>query len=57
MSATPIETKEAFDLDVRNAFDLDVRVETGRVLPSAMGCNTDDGCGTTCEISACNSQQ
>lgn len=38
-------------------FELDVQVETNRVRPEAMACQTDDGCGSTCEISACHSQK
>lgn len=40
-----------------DVFDLDVRVETERVRPLDMGCRTDDGCGQTCQISACHSQK
>ncbi|MGQ0775421.1 MAG: FxLD family lanthipeptide [Pseudonocardiales bacterium] len=40
-----------------DVFDLDVRVETERVRTATMGCQTDDGCGQTCEISACHSQK
>jgi len=38
-------------------FDLDVRVETEPVRIEDMACSTDDGCGHTCEISACHSQK
>jgi FxLD family lantipeptide len=38
-------------------FELDVQVETGRVRHEAMACQTDDGCGQTCQISACHSQK
>lgn len=38
-----------------DVFDLDVRVETERVRPDLTACSTDDGCGSTCEISACTS--
>ncbi|MCG3755839.1 FxLD family lanthipeptide [Amycolatopsis sp. Poz14] len=40
-----------------NEFELDVRVETDRVRSEAMACQTDDGCGQTCQISACHSQR
>lgn len=40
-----------------DAFDLDVRVETERVRVEDMACQTDDGCGQTCQISACHSQR
>lgn len=38
-------------------FELDVRVETQRTRPELGTCNTDDGCGQTCQISACHSQR
>ncbi|WP_346055540.1 FxLD family lanthipeptide [Amycolatopsis dongchuanensis] len=38
-------------------FELDVQIETDQVRPEAMACQTDDGCGSTCEISACHSQR
>ncbi|WP_216207000.1 FxLD family lanthipeptide [Amycolatopsis aidingensis] len=37
-------------------FDLDVRMETERILSEAVACQTEDGCGHTCQISACVSQ-
>lgn len=40
-----------------DVFDLDIRVETERVRPEMMACQTDDGCGHTCEVSACHSQK
>ncbi len=40
-----------------DVFDLDVQVETERVRHATMGCQTDDGCGQTCQISACHSQK
>lgn len=40
-----------------DVFDLDVQVETERVRPPAAACQTDDGCGQTCQISACHSQK
>jgi FxLD family lantipeptide len=50
-------TAALVDIDVStDVFDLDVRVETDRVRPATMGCQTDDGCGQTCQISACHSQ-
>lgn len=44
-------------MEVPQVFELDVQVETDRVRPEAMACQTDDGCGSTCEISACHSQK
>ncbi|MTD57148.1 FxLD family lantipeptide [Amycolatopsis sp. RM579] len=44
-------------IEVPAVFELDVQVETDRVRPEAMACQTDDGCGSTCEISACHSQK
>jgi FxLD family lantipeptide len=50
-------TAALVDIDVStDVFDLDVRVETDRVRPATMGCQTDDGCGQTYQISACHSQ-
>lgn len=40
-----------------DVFDLDVRVETERVRVEDTACQTDDGCGQTCQISACHSQR
>jgi FxLD family lantipeptide len=40
-----------------DVFKLDVRVETERVRPEVGACQTDDGCGQTCQISACHSQK
>ena len=40
-----------------NVFDLDVRVETEHVGADDTACATDDGCGHTCELSACHSQR
>jgi FxLD family lantipeptide len=47
-------TAAVVEVDV---FDLDVQVETGRVRPELGPCHTDDGCGQTCQISACHSQR
>lgn len=44
-------------MEAPQVFELDVQVETDRVRPEAMACQTDDGCGSTCEISACHSQK
>lgn len=38
-----------------DVFDLDVQVTT-EIVTAQGNCNTDDGCGHTCEISACVSQ-
>lgn len=38
-------------------FDLDVRIETEQVGIEDAACATDDGCGHTCELSACHSQR
>lgn len=40
-----------------DVFDLDVRVETEQVRIEDAACQTEDGCGHTCEISACHSQR
>lgn len=40
-----------------DVFDLDVQVTTERIPTEAMACQTDDGCGHTCELSACHSQR
>ncbi|MGI8307729.1 FxLD family lanthipeptide [Saccharopolyspora sp. ASAGF58] len=40
-----------------DVFDLDLQVETEQVRPQEAACQTDDGCGHTCEISACLSQR
>lgn len=52
MTAAVIDADASVDV-----FDLDVRVETERVRPPAAACSTDDGCGQTCQISACHSQK
>lgn len=39
-----------------DAFDLDIQVSTEEVRLQDVACQTDDGCGHTCEISACLSQ-
>ena len=38
-------------------FELDVRVQTQPTRPELTACSTDDGCGHTCQISACHSQR
>lgn len=40
-----------------DVFELDVRVTTELVPTESMACQTDDGCGHTCELSACHSQR
>ncbi|MBB4963494.1 FxLD family lanthipeptide [Saccharothrix violaceirubra] len=50
-------TTAAIDAPATDVFDLDVRVETRRVETEAAACQTDDGCGHTCELSACHSQR
>lgn len=52
--ATQDAALRAGELDV---FDLDVQVETEPMRVEDTACSTDDGCGTTCELSACHSQQ
>lgn len=50
-------TTTIVELEATEAFDLDIQVEAGRVRPAIDGCHTDDGCGHTCQISACHSQR
>ena len=38
-------------------FYLDIQLETEQVRHPSMACSTDDGCGQTCQISACHSQK
>ena len=40
-----------------DVFDLDVRVVTEKVRIEDAWCQTDDGCGHTCNISAFHSQR
>ncbi|MBA8823866.1 FxLD family lantipeptide [Saccharopolyspora lacisalsi] len=47
---TTAVSKEPVDV-----FDLDVRVTTDPIRNAGPPRQTDDGCGHTCEISACNS--
>lgn len=37
-------------------FTLDLRVTRTVPLPSAEDCDTSDGCGSTCQTSACSTQ-
>jgi FxLD family lantipeptide len=37
-------------------FTLDLRVTQAVHLPSAADCDTSDGCGSTCQTSACSTQ-
>lgn len=37
-------------------FTLDLRVTKTVALPSAADCDTSDGCGSTCQTSACSTQ-
>lgn len=37
-------------------FILDIQLEKNRIHPDVKACASDDGCGSTCEISACHSQ-
>ncbi len=58
MTAAVVDTQEANPQAAdRDAFDLDVQVETEPMRVEDTACSTDDGCGTTCEISACHSQK
>lgn len=58
MSAAALDTQEATPQStVSDVFDLDLRVETEPMRVEDAACSTDDGCGTTCEISACHSQK
>ena len=38
-------------------FDLDFQVQTELMRTQDTACSTDDGCGSTCEVSACHSQE
>jgi FxLD family lantipeptide len=42
------------DLDDLGEFTLDLRVTRTVPLPSAADCDTSDGCGSTCQTSACS---
>lgn len=54
MTTGVLDMSLSVGLDV---FDIDVRVETEPMRLEDAACSTDDGCGTTCEISACHSQK
>jgi len=41
-------------LDDLGEFTLDLRVTRTVPLPSASDCDTSDGCGSTCQTSACS---
>lgn len=43
-------------LDDLDEFTLDLRVTRTVPLPSAADCDTSDGCGVTCQTSACSTQ-
>jgi len=43
-------------LDDLGEFTLDLRVTKMVPLPSAADCDTSDGCGSTCQTSACSTQ-
>lgn len=55
-AATVLSPQLPAVLDDLGEFTLDLRVTQTVPLPSAADCDTSDGCGSTCQTSACSTQ-
>jgi FxLD family lantipeptide len=55
-AATVLSPQPPALLDDLGEFTLDLRVTQTVPLPSVVDCDTSDGCGSSCQTSACSTQ-